>query len=159
MAVGEVNPLATRTAVRPGRARLRLWSRCASPRTCSTAGRGRWRHCSCSPAPPCSTKGTLGEIDATLCLVVAAALKVWWDGNRPEGQTLASWIAVGLLLGLAGLLKGPAGPAIFYLTIGPFLVWQRRWTRLLHRGPLDLCAFSWCCRRPRGSRFYLVGEL
>jgi 4-amino-4-deoxy-L-arabinose transferase-like glycosyltransferase len=81
-------------------------------------------------------KGTLGEIDATLCLLVAAALKCWWDGYRPAGQTSRSWLLVGLLLGAAGLLKGPAGPALFYLTVGPFLVWQRDTRRLFTRGHL-----------------------
>src|SRR5262245_52767494 len=83
-------------------------------------------------------KGTLGEIDATLSLLVAAALKVWWDGNRADGQTLASWTIVGLLLGAAAMVKGPAGPVIFYLTIGPFLVWQRGGRRLFTVGHL------WC---------------
>jgi 4-amino-4-deoxy-L-arabinose transferase-like glycosyltransferase len=79
-------------------------------------------------------KGTLGEIDATLCLFVAGSLKCWWDGYRPGGQTSRSWLFVGLLLGAAGLLKGPAGPALFYLTIGPFLVWQRDVGRLFTLG-------------------------
>src|SRR5947209_4174666 len=79
-------------------------------------------------------KGTLGEIDATLCLFVAGALKCWWDGFRPDRQTSQSWLSVGLLLGAAGLLKGPAGPALFYLTVIPFLVWQRDVRRLLTRG-------------------------
>jgi 4-amino-4-deoxy-L-arabinose transferase-like glycosyltransferase len=79
-------------------------------------------------------KGTLGEIDATLCLLVAGTLKCWWDGYKPEGQSSRNWLAVGLLLGAAGLLKGPAGPALFYLTVGPFLVWQRDVRRLFTRG-------------------------
>jgi len=79
-------------------------------------------------------KGTLGEIDATLCLLVAGALKCWWDGYRPDGQSSKSWLAVGLLLGAAGLLKGPAGAALFYLAIGPFLIWQRDLRRLFTRG-------------------------
>lgn len=79
-------------------------------------------------------KGTLGEIDATLGLVMAGALKCWWDGYRPDGPTSRSWLLVGLLLGLAGLLKGPAGPALFYLTVGPFLVWQRELWRLFTFG-------------------------
>jgi len=79
-------------------------------------------------------KGTLGEIDTTLSLVVVLALKVWWDGNRPSGQTFRSWLWVGLLLGLAGLIKGPSGPAVFYLTVGPYLVWRRRWDRLFTHG-------------------------
>ncbi|HKB05273.1 MAG TPA: glycosyltransferase family 39 protein [Gemmataceae bacterium] len=87
-------------------------------------------------------KGTLGEIDACLCFVVAAALKCWWDGNRPAGQTARSWVAVGTLLGLAGLLKGPAGPALFYLTVGPFLVWQGRWRRLLTVGHFGCVALA-----------------
>src|SRR5262245_5296512 len=68
-------------------------------------------------------KGTLGEIDATLCFFVAAALKFWWDGNRPEGETTAGWALTGTMLGMAAMLKGPAGPAIFYLTIVPYLIW------------------------------------
>jgi 4-amino-4-deoxy-L-arabinose transferase-like glycosyltransferase len=40
------------------------------------------------------------------------------------------------LLGVAGLLKGPSGPALFYLTVGPFLIWQRDLRRLLTRGHL-----------------------
>jgi 4-amino-4-deoxy-L-arabinose transferase-like glycosyltransferase len=87
-------------------------------------------------------KGTLGEIDATLSFVVAAALKVWWDGNRLDGQSTRSWMAVGLLLGITGLLKGPAGPALFYLTVVPFLVWQRRWTRLFTLGHLACVALA-----------------
>lgn len=79
-------------------------------------------------------KGTLGEIDPTLCLLVALALKCWWDGNGPDRQTPGSWMAVGLLLGMAGLLKGPAGPALFYMTVGPYLAWQRRLGRLFTAG-------------------------
>ena len=81
-------------------------------------------------------KGTLGEIDATLCFLVGLILKVWWDGNGPEGQSSWSWAQVGLLLGMTGLLKGPAGPAIFYLTIGPYLIWAGRWRRLVSFGHL-----------------------
>src|SRR5262245_47432479 len=81
-------------------------------------------------------KGTLGEIDATLCFIIGAALKVWWDGNRPDGQSTRSWLIVGFLLGISGLLKGPAGPALFYLTVVPFLVWQRRSRHLFGVGHL-----------------------
>ncbi len=87
-------------------------------------------------------KGTLGEIDATLCFFVAAALKFWWDGNRPDRQTTRSWILSGAMLGIAVLLKGPAGPAIFYLTIGSYLVWIRRWRRLFTWGHLGCLALS-----------------
>ena len=81
-------------------------------------------------------KGTLGEIDPTLTLLVAAALKVWWDGYGPDRQSLRSWLGVGVLLGLAGLLKGPAGPGLFYLGVGPFLMWQRQLGRLVTSGHL-----------------------
>jgi 4-amino-4-deoxy-L-arabinose transferase-like glycosyltransferase len=81
-------------------------------------------------------KGTLGEIDPTLTLLVAGALKVWWDGYDPDRHAIRSWIGTGVLLGLAGLLKGPAGPVLFYLGVGLFLMWQRRLGRLLTRGHL-----------------------
>src|SRR4026207_1192781 len=81
-------------------------------------------------------KGTLGEIESTLCLMVGGALKIWWDGNRPTGQTLGSWIAVGILIGLSALHKGPAGPSIFYLTIVPYLLWTGRWKQLFSLGHL-----------------------
>src|SRR5262249_15882226 len=79
-------------------------------------------------------KGTLGEIDAPLAFVAALGLKVWGDGNRRGGQTLRSWFAGCCFLGIAGWLKGPEGPAIFYLTVIPFLVWQQRSMRLLTAG-------------------------
>jgi 4-amino-4-deoxy-L-arabinose transferase-like glycosyltransferase len=79
-------------------------------------------------------KGTLGEIDATLCLFIAAAFRFWWDGNGVEKQTIASWILTGTMLGIAVMLKGPAGPAIFYLTIGAYLIWAGRWRRLFTVG-------------------------
>ena len=81
-------------------------------------------------------KGTLGEIDPTLTLLVAAALKVWWDGYETDRHSLRSAISTGLLLGLAGLLKGPAGPVLFYLGVGPFLMWHRQLGRLLTPGHL-----------------------
>jgi 4-amino-4-deoxy-L-arabinose transferase-like glycosyltransferase len=81
-------------------------------------------------------KGTLGEIDASLCLMVALAFKFWWDGNRPDRQTMGSWVLAGLLLGLSGLHKGPTGPSIFYLTIVPYMVWAGRLRRLVSVGHL-----------------------
>ncbi len=79
-------------------------------------------------------KGTLGEIDPTLTLLVAAAFKSVWDGYGPDRQSTRSWLQVGLWLGLAVLSKGPAGPAIFYLGVVPFLVWERRLGRLFTVG-------------------------
>jgi 4-amino-4-deoxy-L-arabinose transferase-like glycosyltransferase len=81
-------------------------------------------------------KGTLGEIDATLCFLVAAVLSCWW--NAKGVAALFRWVMVGLLLGAAGLLKGPAGAMIFYLAVGPYLLWQRRIRELLSPGHL-LC--------------------
>lgn len=76
-------------------------------------------------------KGTLGEIDALLTALVGLALLVWYEGDRPEGQSRSSWLLSGVLLGVMALMKGPGGPFVFYLTIVPYLVWQGRWRRLL----------------------------
>lgn len=69
-------------------------------------------------------KGTLGEIDPLLCLLVAGSLKCWWDGYYTQ-RPWRAWSSVGVLMGMAILAKGPAGPMMFYLAVGPFLIWHR----------------------------------
>jgi 4-amino-4-deoxy-L-arabinose transferase-like glycosyltransferase len=70
-------------------------------------------------------KGTLGEIDPVLCVLVGGACASWWNGETGTPNR-RRWIRVGLWLGLAALTKGPEGPAIFYLAVGSYLLLQRR---------------------------------
>jgi 4-amino-4-deoxy-L-arabinose transferase-like glycosyltransferase len=141
LAIGEVNPLAARLSSALAALGCALVALRFAPKSLDRSTRNLAGLLTLATATLLD-KGTLGEIDATLCLLVAGALKCWWDGYRSDGQTSRSWLAVGLLLGAAGLLKGPAGPAIFYLTVGPFLVWQRDVRRLLTRGHAGCLALA-----------------
>jgi len=81
-------------------------------------------------------KARLGEIDVLLSALVFWSMAVWFDGYEPEGQTLDSWLWLGTIMAMAVLLKAPAGPAEFYVTIVAFLLWERQWQRLFSWGHL-----------------------
>lgn len=70
-------------------------------------------------------KGQLGEIDAVfMAQVFAAILLAWRAAERPRDRVAA--LAAGLLLGWAIITKGPAAPALFYLALVTWLVWEWR---------------------------------
>lgn len=81
-------------------------------------------------------KGRLGEIDAFLSLLVLAALACWWRGETRGGLSIRDWAVIGVLLGVAVLTKGPAGPLLFYLPIVCYCLWERRPGSLLSVGHL-----------------------
>jgi 4-amino-4-deoxy-L-arabinose transferase-like glycosyltransferase len=70
------------------------------------------------------------EPDVTLSVLLFAAFVVWWNGEQHGRVTLARWIAAGLLLGAAGLVKGPQPIAYFTLGVGAYLLLKRRWRDL-----------------------------
>lgn len=85
----------------------------------------------------CLDKGTLGEIESFLSLLVFAAAVVWWRGYTPGvPHRLSAWLGTGVLLALAMLTKGPPAIVQFYLPLIIFLLWQRDWRRLFSRGHL-----------------------
>jgi 4-amino-4-deoxy-L-arabinose transferase-like glycosyltransferase len=67
------------------------------------------------------------EPDVTLSVLLFGGFLVWWRGIERGHVSLARWLAVGLLLGAAGLTKGPQPIAYFTLGVGAWLVLQRRW--------------------------------
>lgn len=139
--LGEVTPLAVRLPSALAALGCAFIALCFAPRTLDRKTRAVAALLVLASAAMLD-KGTLGEIDATLCFFVALSLKVWWDGNKLEGQSPESWLFTGLALGVAALLKGPAGPAIFYLTIVPYLIWTRQWRRLFTRNHLACLALT-----------------
>jgi 4-amino-4-deoxy-L-arabinose transferase-like glycosyltransferase len=70
------------------------------------------------------------EPDVMVTVLLFAAFYVWW-GGAGTGRTGAwRWIAVGFMLGLAGLTKGPQPIGYFTLGVGAFLAIERRWRDL-----------------------------
>ncbi len=70
------------------------------------------------------------EPDVTLSVLLFGAFVVWWRGSEQNRVSLARWLLVGVLLGLAGLTKGPQPIAYFTLGVGAYLLLTRRWTQL-----------------------------
>lgn len=89
-------------------------------------------------APVMLDKGTLGEIEAFLFLLVLAAWAIWWHAQGPGGTSWTGWLGAGFVLGLSVLTKGPAGPMQFYPAVAGFLLVQGRWRELF--GLKHLCA-------------------
>ena len=70
------------------------------------------------------------EPDMLLSALLFAAFLLWWNGIASERATAYRWVATGLVLGLAGLVKGPQPIAYFVLGAGAFLLVRRRWSDL-----------------------------
>ena len=70
------------------------------------------------------------EPDVMVSVLLFAAFFIWWGGVAIDRTSVWRWIAVGLVLGLAGLTKGPQPLGYFTLGIGAFLVIERRWRDL-----------------------------
>ena len=85
------------------------------------------------------------EPDLMLSVLLFAAFVLWW--TAAERVTLARWIAIGAVLGLAVLIKGPQPIAYFTIGVGTFLVLYRRWSQipgfLLGNGIAGLIALAW----------------
>ncbi len=72
--------------------------------------------------------------DLPLAVLLFLAFVLWWDGAAKgsiKGSIgLSRWIAIGVVLALAGLLKGPQPIAYFALGVGVFLLGSRSWRQL-----------------------------
>jgi 4-amino-4-deoxy-L-arabinose transferase-like glycosyltransferase len=81
-------------------------------------------------APAVLIKVVTAESDVPLSAVSFAAFVVWWRGYREGRNELWRWAAIGLLLGLTALFKGPQPSAFFAVGIGLFLALRREWAAL-----------------------------
>jgi 4-amino-4-deoxy-L-arabinose transferase-like glycosyltransferase len=68
--------------------------------------------------------------DMPLAVLLFLAFVLWWSGYANESISLGRWLAIGVVLALAGLLKGPQPIGYFALGIGLFVVGSRSWRQL-----------------------------
>ena len=72
--------------------------------------------------------------DLPLAVLLFLAFVLWWDGAAKgsiKGSVgLGRWIAIGTVLALAGLLKGPQPVAYFALGVGVFVLASRSWRQI-----------------------------
>jgi 4-amino-4-deoxy-L-arabinose transferase-like glycosyltransferase len=63
--------------------------------------------------------------DMPLAVLLFLAFVLWWEGYASGTLGFGRWIAIGLALGLAGLMKGPQPVSYFALGIGLFVLGSR----------------------------------
>jgi 4-amino-4-deoxy-L-arabinose transferase-like glycosyltransferase len=68
--------------------------------------------------------------DLPLAVLLFFAFMLWWDGYARESVSVSRWLVIGVVLALAGLLKGPQPIGYFVLGVGVFIVGTRSWRQI-----------------------------
>jgi 4-amino-4-deoxy-L-arabinose transferase-like glycosyltransferase len=68
--------------------------------------------------------------DIPLAVLLFLAFVLWWIGCQRGVISIGRWTAIGGVLALACLLKGPEPIAYFALGIGTFILWTRSWRQI-----------------------------
>jgi 4-amino-4-deoxy-L-arabinose transferase-like glycosyltransferase len=68
--------------------------------------------------------------DLPLAVLLFLAFVLWWDGYARQSLGIVRWLLIGVVLALAGLMKGPQPLAYFGLGIGLFAVATRSWRQI-----------------------------
>ena len=72
--------------------------------------------------------------DLPLAVALCFAFYLWWSGNQAGSVSLSiglgRWLAIGVVLALAGLLKGPQPIAYFALGVGLYVLGSRSWRQI-----------------------------
>ena len=76
--------------------------------------------------PMVAPKFINAEPDIVMSTLLFAAFYTWWQGTISKRITPLRWGSISLLIGLAGLTKGPQPVAYFTLGVGAYLLLQRQ---------------------------------
>ena len=68
--------------------------------------------------------------DMPLAVLLFLAFVLWWSGYAKGSVSVGRWLAIGLVLAVAGLLKGPQLIAYFALGVGVFVLASRSWRQI-----------------------------
>jgi 4-amino-4-deoxy-L-arabinose transferase-like glycosyltransferase len=68
--------------------------------------------------------------DLPLAVLLFLSFCLWWSGCEKGSVSFGRWLAVGIVLALAGLLKGPQPIAYFALGIGLYVLITRSWRQI-----------------------------
>jgi 4-amino-4-deoxy-L-arabinose transferase-like glycosyltransferase len=72
--------------------------------------------------PMVAPKFINAEPDIVMSTLLFAAFYTWWQGTINKRMTPMRWIGISLLVGLAGLTKGPQPVAYFTVGVGAYLL-------------------------------------
>jgi hypothetical protein len=65
--------------------------------------------------------------DLPLAVTLFFAFYLWWCGHEEGSIGVSRWLAIGVVLALAGLFKGPQPIAYFALGVGFYILASRSW--------------------------------
>ena len=68
--------------------------------------------------------------DMPLAVLLFVAFVLWWGGCATGSISIGRWLAIGVVLALAGLMKGPQPVGYFALGVGLFVLGSRSWRQL-----------------------------
>jgi 4-amino-4-deoxy-L-arabinose transferase-like glycosyltransferase len=68
--------------------------------------------------------------DLPLAVLLFFAFYLWWSANQDRSIGLGRWFAIGVVLALAGLFKGPQPIAYFALGVGLYILGSRSWRQI-----------------------------
>jgi 4-amino-4-deoxy-L-arabinose transferase-like glycosyltransferase len=68
--------------------------------------------------------------DLPLAVLLFFAFYLWWVGNERGSIGFGRWLAIGVVLAFAGLLKGPQPIAYFALGVGLYILGSRSWRQI-----------------------------
>ncbi len=68
--------------------------------------------------------------DMPLAVLLFLAFVLWWNGCASGSISVGRWLAIGVVLALAGLMKGPQPVSYFALGVGLFVIGSRSWRQI-----------------------------
>jgi len=72
----------------------------------------------------------MATADMALAVLLFISFILWWDGYHTSRISLGRWAAIGGVLSLAGLMKGPQPVSYFAFGIGSFILITRSWKQI-----------------------------
>ena len=96
----------------------------------STARAAVFGGCGFLVSPMILQKIVTAEPDTVVSMLLFAALLTWWTGFERGRTSAIRWLVIGLILGIAALLKGPQPLGYFFLGLTAYLVLRREWLEL-----------------------------
>jgi 4-amino-4-deoxy-L-arabinose transferase-like glycosyltransferase len=78
-------------------------------------------------APMIIQKLVSAESDGIVSLLLFVAFVLWWIGSAGGGPSFRRWLLVGIVLAVAGLVKGPQPLGFFFIGVGLYLAVRGKW--------------------------------
>jgi 4-amino-4-deoxy-L-arabinose transferase-like glycosyltransferase len=104
------------------------------------------------------------EPDIMVSSILFGTFIVWWNGAEHGPIGWLRWLAIGGLLALAVLVKGPQPIAYFGLGAGAFHLWRRQWLDLIRLAAAGIMAglvtlaWYWAVYQPGDLDFWLYAS-